>query len=118
MRLSREEAVSLLNKWMMESVPVSGSVNAGGMSLSFRGFISDVTPAGFKIAQSAPSEQIAQMVFEVTLPFAMAQHYDYKDIREAPAEDRVALAGQFVVSRLQIDFYRHDVCAIFEREKP
>ena len=114
MRQSREEAELLLNKWMTESTPVSGTLMLCDIIISFSGLISSVTRHGFKIARTAEPGESTQMHFEIIIPFFICQGYEYRETREAPEQDRTALS-QIIVSQLLISLQHYGNCAIFER---
>jgi hypothetical protein len=113
MRLSREEALDILNKWATESSPVSGSIGLCDTLISFSGFIS-VTPGSIKIVRPAEPGDSVQTYFEVIIPFFIMQSFEYRDTREAPEQDREELE-QIIVSQLVIQLHHYGTCAIFER---
>jgi len=114
MMLSRAEALSILDKWRMESSPVSGSLTLSGVTVFFSGFITAVTPNMLKIAQSAGPQEPIELHLEIIIPLNLAEGYEYRDAREAPAETRSEVAKR-VVSQLVIQLQHFGTCAIFER---
>lgn len=59
MTVSREDAVGLLSKWKSESIPVTGLLRVDGVGVTFGGFITDLLPQGFVVAQMLESGRMA-----------------------------------------------------------
>ena len=112
MRLSRADALSLLEQWMIESTPVSGSVSICELDIWFSGFLSEVTRHGFKIARTDNAQ--VRFIISVRSVAVEDEGHEYRDIREAPAEIRSAIAKK-VVSQLILNLHHSGSCVIYER---
>jgi hypothetical protein len=109
MIISPDEAVQLLGKWKSEGTPVSIALRTDRASMSFAGFITDVshvrirggrfTPIGTKLAQ-----------FEVNLE--TAETFMYSEVREADEDIREQLSDR-VPSLLSISSHEFQ-CIIVE----
>jgi hypothetical protein len=113
MIVSREEAFGLLSKWKSESIPVAGLLRVDGVGVTFGGFITDLQPQGFVVAQMLESGRKA---VEVLIGFDKAEGFEYQDLREAPPDLREKLQGS-IAALMAIKLPTAD-CCLYEMMRP
>jgi hypothetical protein len=113
MSISFEEALGLLSKWKTESTPVIGVVVFDGGGGTFWGFITELDPNGFVVAQQpTPESKSIEMLFAL----GQASEFDYQDLREAPEHIRASIRGK-VSSLLSMKLGTSALC-LYEMERP
>jgi hypothetical protein len=80
MTISREEGLSLLNKWRAESIKVIGVLVSSLVVVGFEGFITLTSDSALIIQQSRKPE--AKEMRLVVVNLAQAISFDYGDQRE------------------------------------
>jgi hypothetical protein len=94
MRVSLSDAMDVLSKWNTESNPVLALLSAGGMSVSFSGYISGVSPLGIRMTHHGDSDQ---PIVEMLIATTGATTFEYQEIREAKPEIRDRLQNLVAV---------------------
>jgi hypothetical protein len=113
MTVSREESFELLSKWKSESIMVTGQLFVEGVAITFGGFIMDLQPQGFVVAQMPESGGEA---VEVLIALDSVTSFDYQDLREAPPSLREKFDG--TVAALMAIKLPSAHCCLYEMVRP
>jgi hypothetical protein len=108
-KLSRDEAVSMLMKWSSASISLFGAISAGGISMRFIGYVSDVSDIGFKLIQTNLPRDESATVGEMRISLNVAQELEATILDH---EDQFCAR----VTTLHIHFHGWISCVLSEHE--
>jgi hypothetical protein len=107
MRVSLEEALSVLKKWESEGTPLSVLVSFNGASFSLSGFIESLDSSLVTVSHlTSEAEKLGQFL----IPFYPFSVFTYRDAREAKGgiDPRIRTSIKLTASDMECIFYELD----------